>query len=71
MTDRQWVRSIRGGLSLAAIAEYLMLCDCLENVELNDQLDRTVWCWTPDGKYSVKSAYVTLHSGSIQFSGHS
>ena len=28
------------------------------------------WRWTPDGRYSAKSAYTMLHAGSTRFHGH-
>jgi hypothetical protein len=70
LTNRQWTRSISGGLNNTAVVEYLDLWEATQNFNLTDQLDKTVWCWTPDGEYSAKSAYTMLHSGSIPFSGH-
>ena len=52
------------------IVEYLDLWSTLQNVILNDQPDRTVWRWTPDGLYTAKSAYAMLHAGSAEFRGH-
>lgn len=56
--------------SQTAVAEYLDLWEATENVILSDQPDRTMWRWTPDGRYSAKSAYDKLHTGSIPFRGH-
>lgn len=69
LTDRQWIRAINGGLSIPAIVEYLTLWDSLEPIVLNDQLDATIWRWTPSGSFTVKSAYTMLYKGAIQFSG--
>ena len=53
-----------------AIAEYLDLWRTLQDVILNDQPNRTIWHWTPDGIYTSKSAYMMLHAGSAKFRGH-
>lgn len=68
--NRQWARSIAGGLTDMAMVEYLDLWEATENVALSDQPDRTVWRWMPDGQYSAKSAYTKLHTRSIPFRGH-
>jgi hypothetical protein len=39
ITNRQWIRSITGGLTMNAIAEYLELWNTLLNVHLNKQPD--------------------------------
>lgn len=63
LAQRQWVRSITGGPSAAAIAEYLELCEATENIQFNDQQDKLIWRWTTDGSYSTQSAYKMLHAG--------
>ena len=70
LTNRQWVCAISGGLPIPAIADYLALWDILEAIVLNDQLDATIWRWTPSGSYTARSAYAMLHEGAIQFRGH-
>jgi len=55
---------------MQAIHEYLALWDTLQDIQLNDQPDRTVWRWANDGAYSAKSAYYMLHSASTPFLGH-
>lgn len=69
--NRQWVRSITGGMSQAAIIEYQELWRILHEFNLSDQRDRLVWRWTPDGTYTAKSAYKMLQAGSVKFRGHS
>jgi hypothetical protein len=72
LQSRHWMtRAIFGAMSTEAAAEYLDLWEATELILLNDQPDRTVWRWTPDGNYSTKSAYNMLHVGSITFRGHS
>lgn len=70
LTDRTWARSIRGGMSVDAINEYLFLWNTLRDFQLNEEPDRTIWRWTQDGTYSVKSVYKMLHAGSTPFLGH-
>lgn len=71
IANRQWTRGISGGMSTAAIAKYLELWETMEAITFNDQPDKTVWRWTPDGTYSAQSAYRMLHTGSIPFLDHS
>jgi hypothetical protein len=58
-------------MTTAAIVEYLDLWEATTGVSFGEQPDRVVWRWTPDDKYSAKSAYKMLHTGSIPFKGHS
>lgn len=53
-----------------AVIEYLELWNIMNAVILSDQPDKLVWQWSPDGKYSAKSAYAMLHSGAATFRGH-
>lgn len=55
-----WVRQIRGGLSMMAIAEYLTVWNAVQEVQLNDEPDKLVWKWSSDGMFSVHSAYDAL-----------
>ena len=57
-------------MSVDAMTEYLFLWNTLRDFQLNDQPDKTIWRWTQDGTYSVKSAYNMLHAGSTPFLGH-
>ena len=70
LLNRSWVQSISGGVSMQAIHEYLALWDTLQDIQLNDQPDQTVWRWANDGAYSAKSTYYMLHSASTPFLGH-
>lgn len=71
LLNRNWTRTISGNLTLVMIAEYLDLWEATDAIVLNDQPDRTVWRWSPNGQYSAKSAYRALHTGTISFRGHS
>lgn len=57
---RAWVHQISGGITVPVTHEYLRLCDLVSQIQLGVGDDRIVWKWTPDGKYSSKSAYRTL-----------
>jgi hypothetical protein len=71
LIDRRWTDDISRSLSPVAIAEFLELWEATEHVQLTDQEDKIIWRWTADGTYTMKSAYKTLHGGSIPFQGHS
>jgi hypothetical protein len=49
--------------------EHLKLWDRVMQVQLRDGKDRLVWRWTPDGKYSSKSAYRALQMTSHSIPG--
>ena len=70
MPNRAWTRDITGGLSVPAIASYLLLWDRLENTCLQpDVPDRCIWRWTDHGQFTSKSAYLMMHQGSSTFAG--
>lgn len=69
LTDNNWVESITGARTTTAIAEYIELRNMMTNVQLSEP-DKTIWRWTPDGRYSTKSAYTMLHAGATKFEGH-
>jgi hypothetical protein len=64
LQNRNWARSVSGGIPLQAIMDYLHVWNAVATVQLNDQPDRVIWRWTADGKYSAKSAYNMMHQGS-------
>ena len=70
LQGRAWVRCISGGLSVHELTDYLHLWATVNDCQLIDQPDQTIWRWTTDGKYSVKSAYKMMHTGSIAMTGH-
>lgn len=68
--NRQWVRDITGGLSIAALIEYLHLLDRLEQVQLDPHQDDIIsWKRTPHGRYSAQSTYLLMHQGVTLFPG--
>jgi hypothetical protein len=62
LMDRRWTSSISGNMTTVTLAEYLDLWEATTHIILTDRPNQTVWRWTPDGKYSAKSAYVILHT---------
>jgi hypothetical protein len=50
LQSNRWVRDIKGGVSTAALAQYLRLWDLLQMVQLNhDEDDNLIWCHSKDG----------------------
>ena len=70
LQGRVWVRCISGGLSVHELTDYLHLWATVKDYQLIDQPDQTIWRWTTDGKYYVKSAYKMMHTGSIAMTGY-
>lgn len=58
--NRQWARSITGGLTDTAVAEYLDLWEATENVILSDQPDRTV-CGAGRSQVGLRQATHRVH----------
>ncbi|WVZ79516.1 hypothetical protein U9M48_027087 [Paspalum notatum var. saurae] len=66
LQGNQWIRELRGGLSVQAINQYLKLWDAVQEIRLSPSVpDRILWRWSSDGHFSVHSAYQLLHEGSI------
>lgn len=66
--NRRWVRDVQGGLSTAALAQYLRLWDLLLNIQLQPgEEDRLIWQHTKDGNYSTSSAYKMFFAANITF----
>jgi hypothetical protein len=66
---RRWVRTIAGGVTTPATAEYLRVWHAINGINLNDNPDRLMWRWSSDGSFSVHSAYQALHLGSHPIPG--
>ncbi|KAJ1269194.1 hypothetical protein BS78_07G191800 [Paspalum vaginatum] len=68
LTGGRWVRELTGALSVQAIAQYLQLWERLQGVLLLHSVqDRLIWRWTSNGEFSVHSAYMAMHTGSLSF----
>ncbi|WVZ79231.1 hypothetical protein U9M48_026835 [Paspalum notatum var. saurae] len=68
LDNNSWVRDIRGGMTAAALMEYLHLWDILAEVELHPGIeDQHIWTPPSTGEFSTKSAYRRFFAGAIDF----
>jgi hypothetical protein len=65
--NRLWVRDIISSLSLVGLQQYLLLWDTLREVVLTQDDDQHVWRHEAFGRFSSKSCYSVLFTGSIPF----
>lgn len=65
LTDRSWIRDIRGALGPAALLQYLDLWRRLRDLRLSPTPDIISWRWTSSGIYFASSCYRALFTGSI------
>jgi hypothetical protein len=63
LPNLNWTRGLWRMSSAEEMAEFVILWDQVQNVQLSNSPDEFRWRWTADGNYSAKSAY------SIQFQG--
>ncbi|WVZ83679.1 hypothetical protein U9M48_030804 [Paspalum notatum var. saurae] len=62
----QWIKEIRGGLTVPAVVQYMRLWGFVQGIRLTPSTtDKLVWKWLSDGCFSVRSAYRLLHEGSL------
>ena len=64
--QKRWIRDIRGGMSVAALRDYVRLWHALNGVVLNDEPDRFRWKWTASGDYTASSAYRAMFIGTVR-----
>lgn len=58
LTDEKWVQDIQGENGLAALLQYLNLCDILTTIELHEGIPgRHIWRLSSSGEYTQKTAY--------------
>lgn len=38
------------------MAEFISVWDCVQQIQLTDLPEKIAWTWTPNGKYTAKSA---------------
>ncbi|XP_066371097.1 uncharacterized protein [Miscanthus floridulus] len=68
--DRAWARDIRGVPTVQVILGNLHVCDLLQGVQLQlDVQDRFVCRFSADGVYSASSAYKAMFIGSVKLRG--
>jgi len=70
LTARRWARDITGARTAAVIADYLMLWDALQEVELQPGIDdKFIWRWSADGTYGAATAYRAFFQGTTGLAG--
>jgi hypothetical protein len=63
LQQAKWIKNLRSITSRTLLQEYILLYMALSIVQLTNQPDGIIWRWTPDGKYSVASAYECQFQG--------
>ena len=58
--------NIQGGLSVAALRDYVRLWHAMTGVALSDEPDRLQWKWTMSGDYTASSAYRAMFIGTVR-----
>jgi hypothetical protein len=64
-----WVRDIAGELSVNAVVQFLRLWRELQGVQLGAGSDTVSWKWTPNGKFSSRTAYRAFFFGRTALPG--
>lgn len=68
LQDYQWTQDIRGALNVTALAEFIVMVDLFNEVQLTPGVqDEHRWKFSESGQYSSKSVYETLFVGAIHF----
>ncbi|EAZ29307.1 hypothetical protein OsJ_13368 [Oryza sativa Japonica Group] len=57
LLGHRWVRDLQGSLSDIAMMQYFQLWDEIQQINLSQEEDTIRWKLTPDGSFSVSSAY--------------
>ena len=64
LADNKWIRHLKRQMSPLAVIQFTELWEAIQPVVLHEQVPDTIrWRWTPNGEFSVQSAYL------IQFEG--
>jgi hypothetical protein len=68
MARNRWIKDIKGGVSTAALDQYLSLWDELQQVQLRQgAADTLIWCHSKDGCFSTSSAYSLFFAANRSF----
>lgn len=63
----QWLRDCGPDMSTEALPEFFLLWQRLANFHLDpEREDLPLWRWSPDGRYSTKSAYGAFFAGQVR-----
>jgi hypothetical protein len=70
ITNRSWVRDIRGARTAHVLCDYVLVWEKVQGVTFDDlSSDRFIWRWTADGTYSASSAYRAFFVGMATLRG--
>ena len=66
--NHTWIRALRGRITTVThVEEFVSLWIRIHNIQLQPGVqDSIAWKWTPDGKYSTRSAYRIQFQGSFR-----
>ncbi|WVZ94091.1 hypothetical protein U9M48_040028 [Paspalum notatum var. saurae] len=68
LTNRRWVKDIRGALTVQVLVEYVKIWEMVDDVILQPGVpDHFRWRFTQSGQYSCKSAYQSFFLGTVKF----
>jgi hypothetical protein len=62
-TDQHWTRGLWRMDTVELMAQYVVLWDAVQQIQLTDAPDQIVWRWTANGAYTTKSAYLAQMKG--------
>ncbi|WVZ54502.1 hypothetical protein U9M48_005288, partial [Paspalum notatum var. saurae] len=67
LTNRRWVKDIRGALTVQVLVEYVKVWEMVDDVILEPGVpDHFRWRFTQSGQYSCKSAYQSFFLGTVK-----
>ena len=65
ITDQQWTRGLWRMDSVELMAQFVVLWDVVQQIQLTDRPDEIVWRWSANGTYTSKSAYLAQMRGTF------
>ena len=65
ITDQQWTRGLWRMDSFELMAQFIVLWDAVQQIQLTDRPDEIVWRWSANGTYTSKSAYLAQMRGTF------
>lgn len=70
VTGRRWTRDITGARTATVIADYVMLWNALQEIELQPGIeDKFIWKWSAAGTYYPATAYRAFFHGTTGLAG--
>jgi hypothetical protein len=65
LRNNNWIRSLQNINTPAQLDEFVLLFLAISSVNLSNSRDEITWKWTPNGEFSVASAYDCQFHGSM------